>query len=390
MNVTLLAVSLGFAAFVIMMLLMRIRRTEHVADELAVEFLHMRQQLAQALAAREEAHAQRQALFDVTPDPTILIDAEHRIISCNAAAQGLGVFETGRSLIESTRSFELDLLAEEAFAGRLDLPRNLLLSSRLYRGRAMTLGEGLGAVIVLRDISELTRLGRARRDFVANISHELRTPLTAIRLLLDSARAAAQRGATPLPDDLARTLDRIDDQTAALTQMTQELSDLAQIESGQMPMRLIDVALHDDVVAPVLARLSPQAERAGLHLTSQIDPHLHVLVDPTQIQRVLSNLVHNAVKFTTNGGVTVTAQADGEDHVRIGVQDTGEGIPSDELPRIFERFYKVDRARGRSGTGLGLAIARHIVEAHGGRIWATSTLGKGTTFWFTVAAAELA
>jgi two-component system phosphate regulon sensor histidine kinase PhoR len=125
-----------------------------------------------------------------------------------------------------------------------------------------------------------------------------------------------------------------------------------------------------------------------LHLTSEIDSSFHVLVDPAQIQRVLSNLVHNAVKFTSKGGVTVTAQPEGTDWVRISVRDTGDGIPADELPRIFERFYKVDRARGRSGTGLGLAIAKHIVEAHGGRIWVTSTLGKGTAFWFTVASTD--
>ena len=165
--------------------------------------------------------------------------------------------------------------------------------------------------------------------------------------------------------------------------MTQELSDLAQIESGQMPMRLIETHLHD-VVAAVLTRLAPQATHASLQLTNEVDPQLSALIDPAQIQRVLSNLVHNAIKFTTKGGITVSAHIESDERVRIGVRDTGDGIPSEELPRIFERFYKVDRARGRSGTGLGLAISKHIVEAHGGRIWATSRLGKGTEFFFTV------
>lgn len=387
MNTTFFAFTLGFAALITVLLLIRLRNIERTADDLAVELLHLRQQLTQSIASRDEAQAQREALFDVTSDPAVFIDNEHRVTALNAAAHTLGVFEIGRSLIESTRSFEIDLLAEETFADSLDLPRDFLLGSRLFRGRAALLGGNIGAVIVLHDISELTRLGRARRDFVANIGHELRTPLTAIRLLLDSTRATAQRSGIELPAAITRTLDQIDDQTATLTQMTQEISDLAQIESGQMPMRLVDTVLRD-VVEPVLVRLSPQAEHAGLHLTSEIDSSFHVLVDPAQIQRVLSNLVHNAVKFTSKGGVTVTAQPEGTDWVRISVRDTGDGIPADELPRIFERFYKVDRARGRSGTGLGLAIARHIVEAHGGRIWVTSTLGKGTAFWFTVASAD--
>lgn len=387
MNTTFFAFTLGFAALITVLLLIRLRNIERTADDLAVELLHLRQQLTQSIASRDEAQAQREALFDVTSDPAVFIDNEHRVTALNAAAHTLGVFEIGRSLIESTRSFEIDLLAEETFADSLDLPRDFLLGSRLFRGRAALLGGNIGAVIVLHDISELTRLGRARRDFVANIGHELRTPLTAIRLLLDSTRATAQRSGIELPAALTRTLDQIDDQTATLTQMTQEISDLAQIESGQMPMRLVDTVLRD-VVEPVLVRLSPQAEHAGLHLTSEIDSSFHVLVDPAQIQRVLSNLVHNAVKFTSKGGVTVTAQPEGTDWVRISVRDTGDGIPADELPRIFERFYKVDRARGRSGTGLGLAIAKHIVEAHGGRIWVTSTLGKGTAFWFTVASAD--
>jgi two-component system phosphate regulon sensor histidine kinase PhoR len=386
MSTELSVVSLVVALITTIVLLVRLRRTERITDEITVEFLRQRQQLAQALTDRDAAHVQRQALFDAMADPAIFIDDAHRVTAMNAAAQTMGIFELERSLIESTRSFEIDLLAEEAFSEQLDLPRNVLLNGKLHRCRATLLEGGASAVIVLRDISELTRLGRARRDFVANIGHELRTPLTAIRLLLDGARAAA-RTDTPLPAALARTLDQIDDQTTALTQLTQELSDLAQIESGQLPMRLIEIDLHE-VVAAVLTRLSPQAERAGLQLTSTVDPSLRVLIDPAQIQRVLSNLVHNAVKFTAKGSITVDAEIEDEDFIRIGVRDTGEGIPADELPRIFERFYKVDRARGRSGTGLGLAIARHIVEAHGGRIWVVSTLGAGTTFWFTVPRAE--
>lgn len=386
MNSALVVFSLGIALLITIYLLIRWRRSERIADEITVEFLRQRQQLTHALVERDEARFQLQALFDAMTDPAVFIDDGHRVTALNAAAGAMEIFQVGRSLIESTRSFELDLLAEEAFSGQLDLPRNVMLNGRLHRCRAALLDKGGGAVVILRDISELTRLGRARRDFVANIGHELRTPLTAIRLLIDSARAAAT-AESPLATTVARTFDQIDDQTAALTQLTQELSDLAQIESGQLPMRLVEVHLND-VVGAVLTRLTPQAERAGLQLSSTVDPTTRVLVDPVQIQRVLSNLMHNAIKFTARGAITITAHSESEDTLCIGVHDTGEGIPAEELPRIFERFYKVDRARGRSGTGLGLAIARHIVEAHGGRIWAVSALGKGTTFWFTVPRAE--
>ena len=136
----------------------------------------------------------------------------------------------------------------------------------------------------------------------------------------------------------------------------------------------------------MLARLKPQAERAKLQLVNEIDLETRALFDENQVQRVLSNLVHNAIKFTASGSITVfTSDAHSSaDYIAVGVRDTGVGIPSEELPRIFERFYKVDRARGQAGTGLGLAIAKHIVEAHGGQIWAESALGKCTTFFFTV------
>jgi two-component system phosphate regulon sensor histidine kinase PhoR len=165
-------------------------------------------------------------------------------------------------------------------------------------------------------------------------------------------------------------------------------------------MRMVPTDMAE-LVDSVITRLAPQAERAGLALTNRVESGVVALVDPEQIRRVLSNLLHNAIKFTPRGSVTVwvsnapplqTALAGGEpgeaaseaDHITLAVQDTGVGIPADALPRIFERFYKVDRVRGQGGTGLGLSIARHIVEAHGGRLWVESQEGVGTTFYFTV------
>ena len=319
------------------------------------------------------------ALAETMPDPIFFVDGQHRITFYNSAAKKLLGDDCvpGRTLMEAARSHELDALATEVRVGE-DERREFTLHSRLFRSYVGQLSNG--ALLVLRDVSELQRLGRARRDFVANISHELRTPLTAIRLLADTLRQASP--VTPQQDKL---LVNIGDQTVALTQLAQEMYDLSLIESGQLPMRMV-VASVQDSAASVLARLKPQAERAGLQLVNEIDLEARALFDENQIQRVLSSLVHNAIKFTASGSITVfiSSQYSSSDYIAIGVRDTGVGIPNEELPRIFERFYKVDRARGQAGTGLGLAIAKHTVEAHGGKIWVESALGKGTTFYFTV------
>ena len=344
------------------------------------------------------AHQSVAVLIEAVPDPILFVDAQERIATHNEAAKKLlgPTCESGKTLMEVARSYELDSLAAEAIAGEPIL-RELTLNSRLFHSTARPVTGG--AVLVLRDVSELQRLGRARRDFVANISHELRTPLTAIRLLMDRLRSSGSQ----ITPEQERTLNRISEQTDTLTQLAQEIYDLSLIESGQLPMRMVRASVHE-TAAEVMSRLQPQAERAGLHLVNAVDLETRALFDETQIQRVLSNLMHNAIKFTEKGTVSVfvvdesganngspmsmaihpPTPVDLADRLLIGVRDTGAGIPADELPRIFERFYKVDRARGQSGTGLGLAIAKHIVEAHGGDIWAESSLGKGTTFYFSV------
>lgn len=363
---------------------------------------------AQAELRRQAAHAlaSRDAIANTTIDPILFVDAGHIVTWCNNAAQRLfgSACAPGRSLIEVTRSYELDAIAEETLNNAYELPRELSLGGRQFRVRAGALDlennrreSAREAVLLLYDVGELQRLGRARRDFVANISHELRTPLTAIRLLVDTLRQSPANG-----NDAARSrlLDQISQQVDSLTQLTQELYDLSLIESGRLPMRMVPTDMAE-LVDSVIARLAPQAERAGLALTNQVERGVIGLVDPEQIRRVLSNLLHNAIKFTPRGSVTVwvsdatppqTALPGGEpdgaaseaDHITLAVQDTGVGIPADALPRIFERFYKVDRVRGQGGTGLGLSIARHIVEAHGGRLWVESREGAGTTFYFTV------
>jgi len=250
------------------------------------------------------------------------------------------------------------------------------------------------SLVILQDLTRIRRLETVRRDFISNISHELRTPLASLQALVDTLRD----GALDDPPAARHFLDRMETEVEALTQMAQELLELSRIESGQAPMRLIPTPAAD-VVFPPVERLRPQAERAGLSITIDLPPDLPpLLADAERAQQVITNLVHNAIKFTPSGGqIRVSGsglQVSSDGHIQpetlnlepetlssgawvlIAVKDTGVGIPADDLPRIFERFYKADRARSGGGTGLGLSIARHIVQAHGGRIWAESVEGK--------------
>ena len=239
-----------------------------------------------------------------------------------------------------------------------------------------------GCLVLLQNLTQIRRLETVRRDFISNISHELRTPLASLKALVDTLHD----GALDDPPAARHFLERMETEVDALTQMVQELLELSRIESGLVPLRLKPTPVADIVLPPV-ERLRPQAERAGLRLTVDLPPNLPpLLADAERAQQVVTNLVHNGIKFTPSGGqVTLSAEPVG-DEVIISVRDTGVGIPADDLPRIFERFYKADQARSGGGTGLGLAIAKHIVQNHGGRIWVESIEGRGSTIYVALPA----
>jgi two-component system phosphate regulon sensor histidine kinase PhoR len=236
--------------------------------------------------------------------------------------------------------------------------------------------------VVLEDVTELRRLQRIRVEFVDNLSHELRTPLTTISLLAETL----SREADSLPPKAAERAGKIEVETGHLVQMVNELLDLARIESGTRLLVLDEI----DVVAlagATIERIALFSERQGILLRLATEDGVpHVRGDAARLGQALLNLVHNAVKFSSPGQEVTVRVASGPREVVVAVIDHGIGIPSRALPRIFERFYKVDRARVRQsgGTGLGLSIARHIVEAHGGRIWAESEEGVGSTFSFAI------
>jgi two-component system, OmpR family, phosphate regulon sensor histidine kinase PhoR len=251
-------------------------------------------------------------------------------------------------------------------------------------------------LFILQDLTTIRRLETVRRDFISNLSHELRTPLASLRAVVETL----QDGALSDPPAANRFLSRAEHEVDTLTQMVEELLELSRIESGRVPLRLSPTSVQQLLQTPY-ERFRGQARRDEVTITLEIADNLPtVLADADRVQQVINNLIHNALKFTPKKG-SVTIQAyraeAAPDQARkmvegsppcviIAVSDTGSGISPEDLPRIFERFYKSDRARtrGSSGTGLGLAIARHIVQAHNGRLWAESKLGKGSVFYFNL------
>jgi two-component system phosphate regulon sensor histidine kinase PhoR len=248
-----------------------------------------------------------------------------------------------------------------------------------------------GIWLVLEDVSELRRLQQIRAEFIDNLSHELRTPLTTVSLLAETLTRDAQAAGEAIPERMRDRIDKIEIETGHLVQMVNELLDLSRIESGG-PLVLLDDVDLGRLAATSTDRLRLFAERQGVRLRTEVPGELPpVRGDEARIGQVLVNLLHNAVKFSPEGGDVVVRVREDAGELVTSVEDHGIGIPKAVHPRIFERFYKVDAARVRGGgTGLGLAIARHVIGQHGGRIWVESEEGSGSTFSFALPIAQRA
>jgi two-component system phosphate regulon sensor histidine kinase PhoR len=357
--------------------------------ELATTFNRMAGALQDSVEAITLERNQTAAVFTHMVDAVFIVETDGMVALVNPAGwRMLGRSPSsvaGRSFASVVRDHQLVAIYQACMeANGAEQERYFELGSTGRFVRVVALGipgqQGRRTLILAEDLSELRRMEEVRREFAANASHELRTPLASLRAVVETLEAGVEE-----PEMANRFLERMHVELDRLTQMTNELIELSRIESSQINPRRQPIDL-GTVARAAVEMLRAQAERAHLELTVTTSEGLPLVqADASQIQTVLTNLIHNAIKFTPPGGEVQVSYAVTQDGVvRISVTDTGGGIPAEDLPRIFERFYKSDKSRSSGGTGLGLAIAKHIIQAHGGRIWADSVEGQGSTFSFTL------
>jgi two-component system phosphate regulon sensor histidine kinase PhoR len=326
------------------------------------------------------------AILSQMSDGIVLVDAGNKISLINNAARNMFKVSdeesVGRTFVEAVRDYELDDMVKRSMQTKTQLTK--IVETSRPRKTIMAIATPLenppSCLLLLQDLTEIKRLETVRRDFVSNVSHELRIPIASIKALAETLHEGALNDSAVAKDFLSK----INEESDNLTQLVQELGELSRLESGEANIRKSKFDI-GELIGSAARRLKAQADRAGLQMNIDIKLTLPpVDADHGRIEQVLINLLHNAIKFTPPGGsITVSASSD-DSGVRISIADTGVGIPADDLPRVFERFYKADKARSGGGTGLGLAIAKHIIEAHGGKIWAESVEGRGATFIFTL------
>ncbi len=372
-----------------------LERTGDELTELTRALNETAARLDQTIRSLTDERNRSSAILRSMVEGVAVISADERILFSNQAfSQVLGLDAAaceGRRPVEVIRQSELLAAIQKVLAGRETVHSEVVMGTVRPRSFALTAtpiqADGTtGAVLVLHDISELRRLERVRRDFVANVSHEFKTPLTAIQGFAETLLAGAL-------DDLEnrrRFVEIIGDHARRLARLTDDLLKLSLIEAGKLELEFQPVAVGELIRTCVeTTRLRAEQKQQSLQVECPADlPSARG--DVRRLQEALQNLLDNAVQYTPPGGrITVQARAS-EGAVVITVSDTGIGIPQADQARIFERFYRVDVARSREvgGTGLGLSIARHIVEAHGGRIWVESTVGQGSDFHFSLPVAE--
>ncbi|HKQ39415.1 MAG TPA: ATP-binding protein [Verrucomicrobiae bacterium] len=332
------------------------------------------------------------ALFDSMVEGVLLLDETDRVELVNASFKklfGITSDVRGQTILEALRLPELaDLVkrlpeVRSVHGYQMELPR---IEDRWVQLNAAAIMDGQGAhqgaILVFHDLTRLKQLENTRQEFVANVSHELRTPLSLIKGFVETLLDGAKND----PELATRFLKTIEKHTNRLTFLIEDLLTISRLESGQIVMNLQRVNIYDEVER-VREDLQSRAREKQVTIENRVPAALAAQADVDRLQQVLFNLVENAIKYgRAGGGVTIVGKSTGDKKVQISVQDEGPGIPPEAKERVFERFYRVDRARSREsgGTGLGLAIVKHIVQAHGGEVWVKSDLGVGSTFFFTL------
>ena len=360
-------------------------------DDLARAFNETAGKLAESIRVLTDERNRSSAILGSMIEGVAVISPQERVVFSNRAFSQIlgldGIRIEGRPLVEVVRQSDLlavikkVLLEHEQVSSEIVVGTVRLRSFSVTAAPVLTTGAS-AAVLVLHDISELRRLERVRQDFVANVSHEFRTPLTAIQGFAETLLG----GALNDPEHRERFVEIIRDHAARLARLTEDLLKLSRIEAGKLDLEFRPVSVYQ-LVQSCVETVRFKADRKELVLDVRMPEGLpNVQGDSNGLHEVLQNLLDNAVQYTPASGRLEVSASDEGDQVTVTVADTGIGIPQAEQERIFERFYRVDAARSREagGTGLGLSIARHIMEAHGGRLWVESEVGVGSRFHFSM------
>jgi len=364
------------------------RRAVDEVTQLSIAFDTLSAQLTSQISALQNERTKLEAVLVNMTDGVIMVNSQDQVALINPAAVKLFQIDQpsamNHSLVEVVRQFQVvDLWRKCKISHQSQNMTLELIPAKIFIQAFAIPLPLIGpdyVLLVIQDLTRIHRLETVRRDFISNISHELRTPLASLKALVETL----QEGALEDPPAANRFLSQMEREIDNLTQLVQELLELSRIESGKVPLNRRSVR-PVDLLEDASNRMKLQAERAGITFHIAAEENLpSVFADPTRISQVLLNLLHNAIKFTPPGGKIVFRGTARTYDVVFSIQDTGIGIASGDLSRIFERFYKTDRSRSSGGTGLGLSIARHLVEAHGGRIWAESVEGSGSTFFFSI------
>ncbi|OGR82955.1 MAG: hypothetical protein A2636_06325 [Elusimicrobia bacterium RIFCSPHIGHO2_01_FULL_64_10] len=360
-------------------------RTPDELGELAGAIARMRSALSESLEESREANDRLAGVLETMVEQVVAADSSGNILYLNPAAEALfGVKMEGsaglpfNSVIRQVGITDLFFRALRSGGALTESVRIHVPEERSFEARVSPFRGGTGAVLVLHDLSRIERLEKVRREFVANVSHELRTPLTSIRGFAETLLAGALSDAA----NNREFVETIRDQADGLAALVDGILDLSAVESGRTPVAPEDIRLKE-LAAEVLSRLGPSAEARSVSLSNLVPGSFPpVRSDPSQLRRVLANLVENAVKFNRKGGAVSVEAASSPEGPVVTVRDTGIGIEETDIPRIFERFYRVDRdrSRGTGGAGLGLAIVKHLVENLGGSIDVRSRPGEGSAF----------
>ncbi len=338
---------------------------------------------------------QQETLFNSMIEGLLLLDEHERIQLANRAfiqLFGTSADVRGKTVLEVLRQHELAELVAKVAAQNQVLGHELKLGGLFERWLQVNAagvfngdGKKQGTILVFHDLTRLKQLERTREEFVANVSHELRTPLSLIKgyteTLLD--------GAKDNPEVETKFLQTIQRNSERLQFLIEDLLTISELESGRLKMNLQSVRLRS-LVDRVLEDFKTQAESRHVELQNEV-PELLARADSDRLQQVLGNLIGNAIKYgRSDGHVGVSGRLASGNLVELCVHDDGPGIPPESIERVFERFYRVDKARSREqgGTGLGLSIVKHIVQSHGGKVWAKSEPGKGAAFYFTLPAKQ--